>query len=85
MTRNTLILNGFIQFTCINLDACQKEGGNFFDLLQKEGGIQKKKKEGGGGGVPSEKGRGGANPGGNYDISKICTAVIQYSNINLRL
>ena len=55
---NTLILKCFIQFTCTNLDGCQKEEGNFLNLLQKEGGTQKrgevpseKKKKGGGGGV----------------------------------
>ena len=36
-----------------------ERGGNFFNLLQKEGGTQK------GGGVASEKG--GSNPGGNHD------------------
>ena len=30
-----------MQFTCTNLDGSQKEGGNFFNLLQKEGGTQK--------------------------------------------
>ena len=35
--RNTFILKCFIQFTCTNLDSSQKEGGNFFNLLQKEG------------------------------------------------
>ena len=34
--RNTFILKCFIQFTCTNLDSCQKEGGNFLNLLQKE-------------------------------------------------
>ena len=33
----------FIQFACINLDGSQKEGGNFFNLLQKEGGSQKRR------------------------------------------
>ena len=36
---------------CTNLYGSQKEGGNFFNLLQKEGGTQKR--------VPSEKGGGG--------------------------
>ena len=48
------------------MDGSQKEGGNFFNLLQKEGGTQKprngvppgKKKDGGGG---------GSNPVGNYE------------------
>ena len=35
-----------------------ERGGNFLNLLQKEGGTQK-------GGVPSEKG--GSNPGGNHE------------------
>ena len=35
------------------MDDFQKEGGNFLNLLQKEGGTQK--------------GGGGSNPGGNYD------------------
>ena len=39
--RNTFILKCFIQFTCSNLDDCQKEEGNFFNLFQKEGDIQK--------------------------------------------
>ena len=39
--RNTFILAYFIQFTCTNLDGCQKEEGNFFNWLQKEGGTQK--------------------------------------------
>ena len=37
-----------------------ERGGNFFNLLQKEGGTQK-------GGFASEKGGGGSNPGGNHD------------------
>ena len=45
-------LKCFIQFTCTNIDGCQKEGGNFFNLLQKEGGTQKGK------GGPSEEGGG---------------------------
>ena len=44
----------FIQFTCTNLDGSQKEGANFLNLVQKEGGTEKR----GGGGVPSEKGPG---------------------------
>ena len=39
----------FTQFMCTDLDGCQKEEGNFLNLLQKEGDTQK-------GGVPSEKG-----------------------------
>ena len=35
---STLILKCFLQFTCTNLDDCQKEWGNFLNLLQKEGG-----------------------------------------------
>ena len=50
---NTFILKCFIkcfiQFTCTNLEGCQKEGGNFFNLLQKKGGVQKGRGEGGGG------------------------------------
>ena len=46
--RNTFIFKYFIQFTCTNLDGCQKEWGNFFNFLQKKGGTQK-------GGIPSEK------------------------------
>ena len=38
--RNTLILRCFIQFTCTNLYDCQKEGGDFFNLLQKEVGTK---------------------------------------------
>ena len=38
---NTFILRCFLQFTCTNLDGCQKEGGNFLNLLQKKGGTQK--------------------------------------------
>ena len=36
---NTFILKFFLQFTCTNLDGSQKEGGggNFLNLLQKEG------------------------------------------------
>ena len=37
----------FLTITCTNLDDFQKEGGNFLNLLQKEGGTQK------GGGVPT--------------------------------
>ena len=37
----------------INLDGSQKDGGNFFNLLQKEWGTQK--------------GGRGSNPGGNYE------------------
>ena len=39
--RNTFILKCFIQITCTNLEGSQKEGDNFFNLLQKEGGTQK--------------------------------------------
>ena len=45
MKRNTFILKCFLQFPCTYLDGSQKEGGNFINLLQKEG-------------VPSEKGVG---------------------------
>ena len=41
MKHNTFILKCFIQFACTNLDGSQKERGNFFNLLQKEGGTQK--------------------------------------------
>ena len=64
MKRTTFILKCFIQFTCTNLEGSQKEGDNFFNLLQKEGGTQK------GGGFPQkggEGGGGGSNPRGNYD------------------
>ena len=54
MKRNTFILKCFLQFICTNLDGSQKEGDNFLNLLQKEGGNQK---EGGslrkGGGFPT--------------------------------
>ena len=43
-------LKCFIQFACTNLDGSQKEGDNFLNLLQKEGGTQR------GWAVPSEKG-----------------------------
>ena len=58
--RNTFILKCFIQCTCTNLDGSQKEGGNFFNLLQKEGVPRK-------GGFPQK--RGGSYPGGNYALS----------------
>ena len=48
--RNTFILKCLIQFTCIYLDGCQKEGSNFFNLLQKEGVPRRE-----GVGVPSER------------------------------
>ena len=51
MKHNTFILKCFLQFTCTNLDGCQKEGGNFLNLLQKDGVPRI-----GGGVVPSEKG-----------------------------
>ena len=35
--RNTFYLRCFLQFTCTNLDGSQKEGGNFLNLLKKEG------------------------------------------------
>ena len=38
-----------MQFACNNLDGCQKERGNFLNLIQKDGVPRK------GGGVPSEK------------------------------
>ena len=47
---NTFILRCFLQFTCTNLDGSQKKGGNFLNLLQKEG-VRRK-----GVGVPTEKG-----------------------------
>ena len=55
MKRSTSILKCFLQFTCTYLDASQNEGGNFLNLLQKEGDTQKR-------------GGGGSNPGGNYAI-----------------
>ena len=42
MKGNTFILKCFIQFTCTNLDGSRKEGGNFFNLVQKEGYTQKR-------------------------------------------
>ena len=48
------MLRYFLRFACTNLDAFQKEGGNFLNFHQKEEGTQK-------GGFPSEKG--GSNPG----------------------
>ena len=42
MKRNTFILKCFLQFTCTNLDGCQKEWDNFLNLLQKEGCNQKR-------------------------------------------
>ena len=59
MKRNTFILKCFIQFTSTNLDGFQKEGGNFLNLLQKEGVPRKV-------GFPRKSG--GSNPGGNYGI-----------------
>ena len=41
MKRSTSILKCFLQFTCTYLDASQNEGGNFLNLLQKEGDTQK--------------------------------------------
>ena len=48
-----------MQFTYINLDGYQKEGGNFLNLQKKEGVFKR--------GVFSQK-RGGSSPGGNYAI-----------------
>ena len=59
---NTFILKCFILFKCTNLDDSQKEGGNFFNLLQKEGVTRK------GGGVHSEKGRFQSNTFQNYTL-----------------
>ena len=42
MKRSTSILKCFLQFTCTYLDASQNEGGNFLNLLQKEGDTQKR-------------------------------------------
>ena len=55
--------------------ALRKRGGNFFNLLQKEGGTQK-------GGVPSEKGREGmgSNPGRNYDMCVLCVCMKREQN-----
>ena len=51
-----------MEFACTNLDGSQKEGGNFFNLLHKEGVPRKEgfpqKREGRGGG--------GSNPRRNY-------------------
>ena len=44
--------------SCTNLDGSQKEGDNFLNFLQNEGGTQK------GGAFPQKKG--GSKPGGNY-------------------
>ena len=64
MKRKTFILKYFIQFTSTNLDGRQKEGGNFFNLLQEEGGYPERGRGGGWGfHLPSEKG--GSKPGGN--------------------
>ena len=41
MKGNTFILKYFLQFACTNLDGSQKEGGNFLNLLQKEGALRK--------------------------------------------
>ena len=64
--RNTFILKCFLQFTCTNLDGCQKEGGNFLNLLQEEGVAKKGWGRGGGGGSLRKEG-GAPNPGGNYE------------------
>ena len=52
--RNIFILKSFKQFTCTNLDGCQEEGGNFFNLLQKEGVPRNGK------GFPQKRGGGGS-------------------------
>ena len=44
----TFILKCFFQFSCTNLDGCQKEGSIFLNLLQKEGGSLRKGAGGGG-------------------------------------
>ena len=59
---NTFILRCFLQFTCTNLDGCQKGGGNFLNLLQKEGVPRK-------GGFPQK--RGTSNSGGNYELIQV--------------
>ena len=53
MKRNTFILKCFLQFICTNLDGSQKEGGNFLNLLQKEGIPRKGGASSGKGGVPT--------------------------------
>ena len=60
---NTFILKCFILFTCTNLDGGQKEGGNFLNLLQKDGVSRK-----GEGGIPSEKEGGWRKLGGNCEV-----------------
>ena len=78
MKCKTFILNGFIQFTCTNLDGSQKEGGNFFNLLQKEGVLPS-------GGFPQK--RGGVP---NLEETMCCSGVFivgfegtQYVNLTL--
>ena len=55
--RNTFILKCFLQFTYTNLNGCQKERGNFLNLLHKEGVPRK-------GGFPQKSGS--SNSGGNW-------------------
>ena len=50
------------------MDGSQKEGSNFFNLLQKEEGIQKEGRGGGGGGGGSLRKGGFPTPGRNYAI-----------------
>ena len=52
-----------------------ERGGNFLNLLQKEGGTQKV-----GGGFPHKKGD--SNLGGNYAV--VCTGKQQYYKINYK-
>ena len=61
--RNTFNLKCFIQFTCTNSDGCHKEGDNFLNSLQKEGGYPER-----GGGFPQK--TWSFNPGGNYDPAR---------------
>ena len=66
--RNNFILKCFIQFTCTNLGACQNEGDNFFNLLQKEEVPRK-------GGFPQKRGR-SSKPGRNYGYN--CSKLQRY-------
>ena len=69
--RTTFTLECFLQFACTNLDGSQKEGGNFLNLLQKEG-VRRKR------GSFRKEGR--FQSGGNYVQNSCCFLLFRNSH-----
>ena len=72
MKCNTFILKCFLEFTCTNLDGCQKEGGNFLKFASEREGYPER-----GEGFPQK--RGGSSPGRNYGQNRALVAAQRQS------